>query len=231
MNKSKKSIIINSAQYDNKTDFVFPLAQTIKITNFFQLVYCSIPNTNYLINNYNNNLIITFNDSTIKNIILVNKNYDVDSLATEIKNAINYSSFDMIFDKNMIKFQLSASQSFNVSGSMCDILGITQNQLFNNSNVYTTNSINFTSPQILYISINEIQNPNVICNTSKSTTFFIHNSAMKNSIMAYYSYDYDNIVYVDYPIDLNYIHVKILDESFNLYDNNNIPVQMILNFY
>jgi hypothetical protein len=230
MNNIKKTIVINSNLYDNKTDFVFQLPQTIKITKYLQLVYASIPNTNYLITGDTNELVVAFSDGYNMLPTLTPKNYDVDTLSTEIKSKVNYAMFDIVFDKAKLKYQLTASQSFNVTGSMCKILGIEQNQLFNNLNIYAKDSINFNMPQILYILVNEILNPNVICNTSKSSTFIIHNNVLKSNNIIYFSYMYDNIVNVDYPIELNQLHIKILDENYQTYNNLNIPIQIIMHY-
>lgn len=227
---NKKSIVINSKDFENSCDFVYTLNKPIKITKYLQLVYSAIPNTNYLVNDSNNNLIITFNDTMVKNININSGNYDVDALATTIKTAVNYSSFNMVFDKTQIKYQLSASQSFHVTGSMIKILGISDNQLFNSSHIYCDSCIYFTFPNIIYIKIDNFDNSTIYYNESKSVTFFIHNSALKNGITYYYSYDYDNIVNTNYPIELDKLHIQILDENFDIYNNQNIGIQLILQF-
>jgi len=231
IDSNKKSIIINSKNFGKSTDFTYLFNKSIKINSYLKLVYAALPNTSYLVsNNSNNNLIVTFADATVKNINIDIGNYDVDSLATAIKTAINYSSFNMVFDKVKIKYQLTASQSFHVSGNMIAILGITDNQLFNSSNIYCDKCIYFTFPNILYIKIDNFDNPNIIYDKCKSVTFFVHNYALKSYNTYYYSYEYDNIMNINYPIELDSMHIQILDENFNVYDNLNTPIQIILEF-
>jgi len=233
-----KYIIINStatseSTSSTSTNFTFKLAQQIEISKYLKLLYCAIPCSNYLISASNNNLIITFADATVKNISIASQNYTTATLATAIQTAVNYASFAMVFDSNLSKYKLTASQNFSISGSMCKTLGIAQNQAFNSNpaNTYAASSINFNSPQILYIKINEFSNENIFTAQPKPVSFFVHNNVLKNSIIYYFAEMYDNIVSVSTnPVLLSHLHIQILDEDFKIYDNLNIPIQLILPF-
>lgn len=230
MNK-KNYIIINTANLANSTEFTYKLAKPARVKQYVKLMYACVPNTNYMLNNTNNNLIITFIDGTVRNITLPNQNYLTNELASAIKTAVNYSNFDMVFDKNLVKYQLTAGGNFYTSGNMCSVLGLEQNQFFLPGSVYAKNSIQFTNPKVLYIRINDLSNENIFTSTSKNATFFMHNDTNKNSNITYYAYQYDNIITVESnPISLSELQVQILDDNFQIYDNLNIPVQLILEF-
>ncbi len=73
-----------------------------------------IPKTIYLINWTNNKFKISFDDGSIKIIEITINNYDVDTLATTIKNLVNYWTFDIQIDNSKFKYVLSWSQNFSI---------------------------------------------------------------------------------------------------------------------
>ncbi len=67
-----------------------------------------------MINETNSHFKISFGDTSIHNAYLPHGNYDVNSLATTIKNVINYANFNMVFDSWLMKYIFSADQNFIV---------------------------------------------------------------------------------------------------------------------
>jgi hypothetical protein len=228
---SKKNyIIINSVNLPCSTDFTYKLAKQIKVHKYMKLLYACIPNTNYMINSENNQFQVSFDDGVWEMFLPIG-NYTTNSLAQKINNVMTANNFNITFDDIKVKYQLTASQSFFVVGSACEVLGIEQHQTFDTTNIYAKSSIQFTNPKILYIRINELNNENIVSSHSKNVTFFVHNNALKNENTYYYAYQYDNVVSVESNIiDVNELKIEIMDENFKIYDNLNIPIQLIVEF-
>ena len=93
----------------SSTNFKIQLYKAIKITKYLKLMFASIPNTSYTFNNNNNTFKITFNDATIKNVVIPIGNYDVSSLASTIVSLVNYSAFNIIFNQQTYKYTFSSS--------------------------------------------------------------------------------------------------------------------------
>jgi len=141
----KKFLVINSNNYANTTDFSYDFAVPITICNYFKLVYAAIPNSSYLINDSNNTLIVNFANGHTTSLKLFNQNYDIDSLATTIKNAVNYASFNMTFDANTSKYNFRATSNFSFSAdsSILNVIGVEPDIVFNSTHVQAQYVVNF----------------------------------------------------------------------------------------
>ena len=97
---NKTTLIIDSSKNNcigQSTKFEYILSKPIKCKKL-KLTFAAIPYSSYMINETNSHFKISFGDSSIHNAYLPWGNYDVDSLATTIKNLINYANFNMSFN-------------------------------------------------------------------------------------------------------------------------------------
>lgn len=226
----------NHPNYESTTNFTYSLSKSIKITKFIQLAYAAIPESSYLINSYNNKFSITFNDNTTKLITIPSNNYDSDSLGLTISNLINYDGFKIIFDASQFKYVMSAdTKEFiinDVENNIYDIIGLNP-KIINQSNNLTykcPNYINMISPTLFYIHLNQFSN-NRIYSKNINSSFVIPCTCNKNDVNYYNNNtSYTNIFFIDQLIDLHTIAITITDDKNRLYNNNNVPIELIFIF-
>lgn len=170
---------------ESSTKFKYLLSKPIvfkKIT----LLYAAIPYSWYLINQYNCNFIVHFNDGATITAWIGFGNYNVNSLATTKKNLVNYSSFDMTFDSLTMKYVFSAPQNFEFqicSNSLNYVIGLDDWQVSKSSHILTLNIlINFLNYTILHLKIKNFCN-NIVEDNSFDYTFIISNIVDKNKFV------------------------------------------------
>ena len=93
---SNKRVAKNST---NSNNIHILFNNKVIIKEYIKLINATITKTIYLINESNNTFKIIFNDNNIINVNIPINNYDTNTLATTIKNLINYSNFNMLFDE------------------------------------------------------------------------------------------------------------------------------------
>lgn len=237
--KTLNYIVINSQDKDNKidtsTNFVYSFSHPIKIKNYIKLVHMSIPETSYLIQtNKNDKFHIIFADNTNKTITIPQQNYDETTLANIIKTLVNYANFDITVNYDLRKFVLTANMNFTIKNdvnyNINDILGL--NILQDNISIANTltcpNIYDFLQPSMLYISIDELKNNKIMTKKNLYTSFVVPVFCGKNDVNFFdANHLYENIIYVDYDITLNYMNIKIYDQDGNLYNNQNSECQLI----
>lgn len=217
------------------TNFTIQLAQPIKITNYIKLISANIPNTAYVINEFNNTMTVTFADTTIKNIVLPFTNYTPSSLASAINIAVNYATFNMIYNTNTFKFDITATQNFTLSwqnNSQIFILFGYQNNTskFSTVNALTTNVIDMSGTNYLLIDIQGIES-NLYSHTNYPFNFYIANSSSVSDYITYQSIrDNENKNIVHYDHMINQISVRIFDQYGRIWNNNNVNLSLIFEF-
>jgi len=223
-------IIVNSKykqKYENSNNFTFKLSKQIEIKKYIKLIYCGIPETSFLINQYNCNFFILFSDSTVKSGSIPFGDYKTSTLCTAIQNAVNYDSFTCAFDTSLNKFTFSSgTKNFTIYGDVKNSV----NYVFGLSNLinyssasqilYCPNFVNFLDPSLLYISIDNLYNPRITTNLNLNISYVIPITAGKNNVNFFNENTYNSIIYCD-NVRLNNLKISILTYDGNLYENNN----------
>lgn len=148
-----------SKENTNSNNIHIVFNSNIHIKEYIKILNLVIPKTCYLINNNNNKLKITFSDTTIKNISIPINNYDTSTLWTTIKNLVNYSNFDIVFDDNKYIYTFWANQSFQIEfpNKLYKILGMNQETYISANNIIYWGIINFNIPMYINIDISNIE--------------------------------------------------------------------------
>ena len=143
----------------NSNNIYISFNDNVVITKYIKLLNAIIPKTIYLINSSNNTFKISFTDGNIINVIIPINNYDTDTLATTLKNLINYSNFDIVFDSNKYIYIMNASLNFTITftSNLYKLFGMQNTIYFSNGNQLKTNIINFNIPMIINIDIVNIE--------------------------------------------------------------------------
>lgn len=219
-------------QNTNSNDFYISFNSQLRIKNYIKLLYLLIPKTVYLINSKNNTFNIIFNDNTVKNITIPINNYDTDTLATTIKNLINYSSFNMVLNDDFT-YTLSASQNFiiNFNSNLNILFNLEKNKDYNSVwNVFKTNIINFNYPLFINLNFVDFETWNFYKSDNSTTSFIIPFNIERFGLMNYNKNIYEQINYFWKEYNLNTFHIRLLDENNDLIDLNNSDFQILLEF-
>jgi len=215
------------------TNFNLNLNKTITITKYIKLLSCIIPKTIYLINEKNNNFKIKFNDNTEFNILIPINNYTPEELALYIKNIVNYSNFNVVYDTNKFIFTFSANQNFILNFTLsefCYLFNLSKLTYLWNNNLFNTKIINFNNPIQFFININEIDGT-FISNNNIISNFIVNFNVERMGVLSYFSnINYEQINYVDKTYNLNSLKVQILDKDNNILDLNNWDIFLILEY-
>ena len=219
-------------------NFTQQLQSTVKITKFIQLLYCSIPNTEYLITTgYNDKFKVIFADAVEKDVTLTSKNYNTTTLSAEILTKVNYASFTPAYSINEYKYIFSASQNFTIKKQdstnlkKCnDIIGIGNNDIISASNIAKSEKcINFTKPSKLYIHIKNLNNGKFY-GSGPSSSFIIPINAGSGEVNVWNSNNsYTNVIFVN-NTDLNNIEIKLLRSDNTEWTNNDSETSFIFIF-
>jgi len=228
---NKKYIVIDSSKENalgTSCNFKYLLSENV-VFKGLKLLYCAIPFSSYLIDWTNDTFSIKFNDNTIKNITITHCDYDTNSLATTINTLVNYSNFTMSFDQWLYKYKISASQNFQIlNGTINALLGFNDGQISNLNNATAINIVDFLNDTLFYIKINNYYN-NLIQDNNFSYTFVIPNTASKYEICYYFNnINFNNEIIFDYEQVENSLEICIYDLNNQKFDNNGLPIQMIL---
>ena len=239
--------MIDSKKKFNGTNnnFTIYLNQYIHIKEYIKLNYLSFPRLNYLINDRNNKMRIIFIQNTIEIPFLItfeNQVYTPENLANYITTKINYLSnnnynFVCIYDKFKYKFSFSANTKYIIDFTYENEL----NKLFSmdkikypcdNLNNLITNIIDFNNIYYLQLSLTNIPSNNFIdLNLNTNCNFIIPLiSTNFSEIFQYKSVDYDDIRIRVNDYKTNLINVQLLDDTNNLFDNNNGNIFFILEY-
>ena len=231
-------LYIDSSKRINKentksTDFTLNLNKTIKIKKYIKLLSCIIPKTIYLINETNNIFKITFNDNSQYTIIIPTNNYTPDELSLYIKNSVNYSNFNCVFDTNKFIFTFWANQNFTLNFTISEfpfLFSLSKLTYLSNNNVFNTNIINFNNPIQLFININEIDG-SYIWNNNINSNFIVNFNIERMGVLSYFSnINYEQINYIEKEYWLNSLKIQILDKDNNIIDINNWDIYLILEY-
>lgn len=231
-----KYLVIDSKKRINgtSTEFNYKISQEIKICKKIKLAYCSIPNTSYLINSSNNIFRIKFaSDPSYINYNIPYGTYLPQELGDVITNLINKLSYVLSYNNYNLKFNMTASESFNidwsVSGNLNQILGydLTQNT---GINITGNNIIKYVYPEILYINISNLSTNNIITSDNIGYNFVVPITA-SFGVLNFYMDDsvFDNEAHQTFNsmIIKDNFKVTIFDEYGKIYNNNNVDTIMI----
>jgi len=205
----------------------------IYIKNEINLLWFTGTKWIYLINEYNNKIKITFSDNTIKNIeIPNNKNYDVDTLATYIKNTVNYAWFNMVFDYDKYIYTLSATQNFTLDLTQSEfyLLLNMKKEIYNsNNNILYWNVVNFLDPLYIFVDIAEIQWTLTASNNINSNFCIGPINSERFGLFWYQYKDYEQSTPV-YNKEIKKLTIRLYDWNGRLLNMNKCNWWMILSY-
>lgn len=209
------------------TSCTISLDRNIIIKNYLHLVYAYIPITHYLMNDSTNKLTIVFSDNppTTRAITLTNKNYDTTTLAIEIKNQIAFNGFKIKYDIDTYKYTCSTGlYNFtikgNVNNSVNTVIGFNKDSDSSSLNLslVSPNIIDFLSPSILYIKINDLTNK-ITSTKFNPHTFIVPITVAKGEVNLYYSDIMKNSF--ETPQEENIQNINLTINTIDYYNNNN----------
>ena len=146
LSKSKYLLIdsANRLSYSNSsTDFYYRFVQGIEIYSYVKLIYCMIPNSQYLIEqNINDTFTITVNNDDDYLVTLNYGDFSAIDLCENLKTGINQNqdlidiNFTCDFNNNTSHYIFSADTDFTITfnNSLQKILGFSQNINESNNN-------------------------------------------------------------------------------------------------
>jgi len=232
-------LVINSKYRQNNqssTDFTIQLYKPIIIKKYIKLIFSSIPESSYQINENNQKFKIVFSDSTTKQFNVPIGNYNTTSLANIIKTNVNYDSFNIIFDTSINKFIFSSATKdftiYSVPYSINYILGFDMNKNYSSTLLvlYGANVLNFIEPSMFYICINNLYNPNIITNNNYNISYIVPVTASKDDVNYFNSNVYENIIYCE-NVKLTNLKIKIITDDGQDYQNQNLDTQYVFEFF
>lgn len=228
LNPKSATILNNGSFY---SDLRFDIPKLIKnnnnvIYNTIKLSHAEIPYSFYVINSYNNKLILDIGE-----ILIAEGNYNSNEFITYI--ADNYSNLVTVtFSKLTGKLKLASTQNFSVLGSSTigDILGFKNGFTYisNNNSLTLPYPCNFLGPKNLFIKINNLILGNYDTNSKTENT--LSNIPVNVPPFGFISYDNDNVdgnLIENHNVD--YLEILITDENNNLINFNNVEWNLTLN--
>ena len=234
-----KYFVVNSKNrldYNESThSFKIKLADTINITEGVQLKYCSIPFTEYLINDYSN--ILTIDDT---NITLTKGNYNITDLLTHLntKIQVSFANMTVTYNSSTLKMNFENDEDFtlnfsNYNTELNEILGFTKNEVYSStSNVLESDKvINLQGPSTIYMYIPEIHQ-DVYTLSSKDIVnigYTIPITCNREGII-----EMNNLQGIDNFISLsskfNYITIELYKEKNRTFDINCADILLVFTY-
>lgn len=225
---------------DYNSNITFSLPNAYKASNNIvyataRIIHAEIPNSFYIVNEYNNVLHTSFGSFTIPF-----GNYNANSLMTYLKTVFP-SNVSVSFLNTTGKFVISsANMAFSILGtSTCGILmGFNNGLAYSSSNVSGANMLTMPFPANLYGTKNiYIRIPELVLdnlNTSTGDKFTIANIPKNVSpygvILYHNSANSCSVIKNDLKgLDTN-LRVELLDDQMNYIDFNNIEWSITLQF-
>jgi len=229
---------------DNINNYSICLERPIKNVNTIELLSAEIPNTNYIINEYNNLIYFRELNSQINNNEYYQAeiqigNYNISDLLTEIQNKMNStgsSSYTLSLMNNHIKissdltggdgiFNLYFFGGYENHGlkqrrvylerSMGNILGYDMINLTGENNYVAGKPYDLSGYKNLYLHIDNIKYENIYHNKSFSKIPLLG----VNQIKYFKSHhDYNSTHILSPTMDLDILKIRWTDESNNLYN-------------
>lgn len=230
----KTNVIIDSSNrnkslYSNSNEFVYTCQRSYISPKKISLKAAIIPNSQYIINNNNNILSITYSSTTYSITIPIGS-YNSNSLQSALQTSLNNASIpsttftvtnNTLTSTYTITSTNSVTYNFSNNASLSKILGFTGNQTgtsITSNNCYQVNSTKYYKINISNIQSNYDTNMNITFN------FILFNNVNSNEYLYVYNdlTNLDNINQVDITTQVNIsnLHIKVYDENNNLIQLN-----------
>ena len=242
-NLKSKYLLIDSANrlsYSNSsTDFYFKFTQGVEITSYVKLIYCMIPNSQYLIEeNVNDTFIINVN-STDYAITINQGDYSALDLCENLKTSINQNqdltdiNFSCDFNNKRSHYLFSADSDFTITfyNNLQKILGFSQNiNESNANNLESDQYVYFIGTRYINIYIDQLNvNNQILSNQNINSTFFIPMLTDRRSVNIFNELsNYVNKLEITNKILLDTIRITIYDENNKVINLNNLPITLLL---
>lgn len=209
--RNRTSYSTNSHDFDIKV-------QT-PVDGVYQIVTCSIPNTFYNINAYNN--LIYFNDGSAKTATITPGIYSSSDITTAIKTAMDDQStitFTVSIGTNTQKLTIAGDSPYtlkfatNTTNSAASILGFTNTDTSSSTSQVATNVINLAYPAGCLVRINDIDNVSTSTSGVSGTLYFPIET--NSSDISVFKSENSYAMYASFQ-RTSLIKVKLLDDQGN----------------
>ena len=215
----------------NKYNFKYNFDQTIEINEYIKLNLMLIPRMSYFINNTNNTFKIKFyqdiNNPVIFNFTLTNQSYTPLTFCEAINNLFGFFvgfTFNVFYNSFNYSITFTSSVKFDLDltlSSFHRVISLEKkvyySDTFNNINGF----INFNTPYYIKFKINNLTSTNILNNNNNLECSWIVPILNKNfgEIIEYTEDKY--YLKNETKAKINNLDITILDDSDNLFDNNN----------
>jgi len=212
-----------------KSNIFFELKNYIKIPNnvdaYLQLNSFKFINAFYNVSTSNNIFYYSLSGSigTVLSITITPGNYNITTFLNYLNDALG-GSIVITYDSTSLKLRLQSSSDFILrtgTNNCLKLMGFNNEDTVLTNDLYSTNLINLSGVQVLYLCIDNIS---LTSNTSTGSTTnnileSVNVDVLIGSSQSYYNGT--NTKYRINPNDLSAIEVKIYDDNGNLVDFNN----------
>lgn len=235
--KSNEGILNNA---NKKSSVSFELKNIIQIPNnidaYIQLNSFKFINSFYNINSSNNIFyysISTTNINTINNLIIPIGNYNISTLLNYLNSQLS-GIMNFIYTQSTFKITITATSGTMIlrtgANNCLNVLGFENIDSINTSSLISTNLINLTGIQVLYLTL---PNFSIASNSSKNTTINNILDAINIDVMAGVSQSFTSSTNTKYKVldnSISKIDIEIYDEDNLLVDFNNADWYLSISF-
>jgi len=243
---SNESIIIidsskrNQRIYPNNNNFVYNTNKQYINPTKIELISAIIPNSQYVINSFNNLFNLTYS-STLYTALIPQSNYTASSLAVALQTALNglsvpSTTFTVTVNLNTMTYTITSTNAvvynFSSNPTLSQILGFSSTNSSSVSTITSTNAFQVATTRYWKLYIKEFDN-NYDTNISGLFNFIILNNVNNGD----YLYMIKDINSVNNSHDIHIknnittLSIELRDEWNNLVDLNGCDYLLILKIY
>ena len=237
--ENSKFILIDSRykNYGSNSNFKIYLNKPITIKKYIKIHYLYLPRLNYMINDNNKLIEITFSDNKKISIVFNKQNYSPLLLTTYINTYVNnYKNFNCYYNQFTYKIEFYCDIGFSIDfskSSFHKLLSLDRKiYSSDNLNKFISNCINFNTPSYININIGNISNDVLQgSNDSHQVNFIvpITNTNFGDIIEFKETFNKDFKMVVDNKT-LTYLDIIITDDDGLIFENNEANFYMVLEY-